>query len=169
MIIRRRSHFGWGPSDADFAMPQRGIVLHFNGRATHLSAHAECIAYWKRVRSFHVDGNGWVDIGYSFGVCPHGEVFTGRGLYRYQAAQGTTEGNREYYSITLMVGGTEVPPAQQIDMVRDFRRYLIGLGAGVEIRPHQEFFDTDCPGPVITELLSQGAFDHGTALGLDLA
>ncbi|MDX3767890.1 peptidoglycan recognition family protein [Streptomyces sp. AK08-01B] len=123
-----------------------------------MSAHDECIAYWQRVRSFHMDQNGWVDIGYSFGACPHGELFTGRGLGHYQAAQGTTAGNSDYYSVTLMVGGLEVPSSRQITAVRALRDHLIDLGLSAEIRAHREFFDTECPGRVIDDLLRQGAF-----------
>lgn len=161
MILRERSEFGWGESPADPARPRLGLVVHYNGRATNLDAHEDCLAYWQRVRDGHVNGNGWVDIGYSFGVCRHGEVFTGRGLDRYQAAQGTTAGNQDYYSVSFMLGAGEAPTGEQIAAMRQLREYLMGLGVGPAVRAHHEFYDTECPGPVLSELVTTGAF--GTA------
>ncbi|MFD3487979.1 peptidoglycan recognition family protein [Streptomyces sp. NPDC058665] len=158
MILRQREFFGWPPTEADPAEPSEGLVLHYNGSATSLREHADCVAYWQRVRRFHIDGNGWVDIGYSFGVCPHGEVFAGRGFDRYQAAQGTTAGNTDYYSVSLMIGGVESPTEVQLGGLAEFRGLLLDLGVTPCVRGHREFFATECPGAVVGELLDQGFF-----------
>lgn len=160
LVIRQRSYFGWPESPADPVQPRKGVVIHYNGRATDLGPHEDCVAYWQRVRTHHMVGNGWVDIGYSFGVCRHGETFVGRGLDRYQAAQGTTEGNTDYYSISLMLGGLETPTDDQVAAVREFRAHLISeYGVAPVLLPHSQFFDTECPGPVVQELIRQGVFD----------
>ncbi|WP_236572280.1 N-acetylmuramoyl-L-alanine amidase [Nocardiopsis sp. FR4] len=158
MILRPRSYFGWGGSGASYADPTRGLVIHYNGPATNLRSHSDCIAYWKRVRRDHMRGNGWADLGYSWGACRHGEVFTGRGLRRYQAAQGTTRGNSEWYSVTLMLGGNEQPTQGHIQAVRDLRAYLMARGVGGAIRGHRSFVSTSCPGDVLYELVLDGTF-----------
>ncbi|GAA1456988.1 hypothetical protein GCM10009603_05070 [Nocardiopsis exhalans] len=158
MILRPRSYFGWGPSGASGASPTRGLVIHYNGPATRLRKHADCIAYWKRVRRDHMNSNGWADLGYSWGACRHGEVFTGRGLGRYQAAQGTTSGNSQWYSVTLMLGGDEQPTDGHIQAVRDLRTYLMARGVGSAIRGHRDFVSTSCPGDILYELVADGTF-----------
>jgi hypothetical protein len=90
-----RSDLGWGASGASYANPRQGLVVHYDGSNQNLANrdHSACVAYWKNTRKFHTGpARGWADLGYSFGACPHSYVFEGRGLYKYQAAQGTTPG-----------------------------------------------------------------------------
>ncbi|PRX95558.1 peptidoglycan recognition protein family protein [Allonocardiopsis opalescens] len=165
MIIRPRSYFGWGPSGADYANPRSGLVVHYNGPATDLDGHDECVAYWKDCRSQHMRGNGWADVGYSYAACRHGEVFTGRGLNRYQAAQGTTSGNANWYSVTLMLGGSERPTDEQVRGVRDLRAYLMERGVSGAVRGHRDFIATECPGDVLYALVENGTFTRPPAAG----
>jgi hypothetical protein len=158
MIIRPRAYFGWPKSAADEANPERGLVIHYNGRATHIVTHDQCVDYWQRIRIDHTEKNGWVDIGYSFGSCRHGEIFEGRGLNFYQAAQGTSDGNSLYYSVSLMIGRGEVPTTLQILAVQNLRTHLMSRGLGSAVRGHHEFYDTDCPGQVIINMIKRGAF-----------
>ncbi|WP_187347160.1 hypothetical protein [Nocardiopsis sp. CNR-923] len=96
-----RTYFGWSASSpADYADPESGLVVHYNGPATNLGGHSACVSYWKNARNDHVNNRGWADIGYSFGVSTEGAIFEGRGLHRYQAAQGTSSGNANYYSVS---------------------------------------------------------------------
>ncbi|MEE2040167.1 N-acetylmuramoyl-L-alanine amidase [Nocardiopsis sp. CT-R113] len=158
MILRPRSYFGWGASGADYANPDSGLVIHYNGAATGLKTQADCVRYWKGVRSSHVNGNGWADLGYSFGVAVNGEVFTGRGLNKYQAAQGTTSGNSNWYSVSLMIGGNEQPTPAQIQGVRDLRAYLMARGVSGAIRGHRDFVSTSCPGTPLYRMVQDGTF-----------
>ncbi|WP_187347138.1 hypothetical protein [Nocardiopsis sp. CNR-923] len=101
MIDYPRTYFGWSASSpADYADPEAGLVVHYNGAPTGLDDHGDCVSYWKNTRDDHVNNRGWADIGYSFGVSTEGHVFEGRGLHRYQAAQGTSSGNANYYSVS---------------------------------------------------------------------
>jgi hypothetical protein len=157
----QRSIFGWGPSDADSAHPTQGLVIHYDGSKQGLASkpHTACIAYWKQTRAFHTGpARGWADLGYSFGACPHGEIFEGRGLNRAQAAQGTTAGNRNWYSVTLMSGPGEEPTAAQIEAVRELRAWLMAKGLGGQIRGHRDFFGTSCPGDALYRLVKDGTF-----------
>jgi peptidoglycan hydrolase-like protein with peptidoglycan-binding domain len=158
MILRSRSYFGWGASGADYANPRSGLVVHYNGGPTYLKTQADCVRYWKGVRSSHVNSNGWADIGYSFGIAVNGEVFTGRGLNRYQAAQGTTSGNANYYSVSLMIGGTERPTPEQIQGVKDLRAYLMARGNSGTVLGHRDFVSTSCPGTPLYTMVQDGTF-----------
>ncbi|WP_116248271.1 peptidoglycan recognition family protein [Nocardiopsis sp. FIRDI 009] len=160
MIDYRRTYFGWSASSpAAHADPGSGLVVHYNGAATHLDDHAECVSYWKNTRDHHVSGRGWADIGYSFGVSVEGHVFEGRGLYRYQAAQGTTAGNASYYSVSLMIGDGERPTPAQIDGVRRLRAWLTAEhGVSGTVLGHRDFVSTSCPGSELYALVEDGTF-----------
>lgn len=107
--------------------------------------------------------HGWLDIGYSFGVCPHadekgeGFLFEGRGLYREQAAQ--PGGNTTYYSVTLMLGDGEHPTDVQIQTVRELREWLHKKTGNAEtIKGHRDFFETSCPGTILYKMVKDGTF-----------
>jgi hypothetical protein len=161
MRITQRAAFGWGASAATPANPTLGLVIHYDGSNQGLARklHGACVTYWQQTRRFHMGpGRGWADIGYSFGVCPHGEVLEGRGLGRYQAAQGTTAGNANWYSATLMSGPDEPPTAAQIDAVRQLRAWLMSKGVAGAVRGHRDFVSTTCPGDVLYRMVRDGVF-----------
>jgi hypothetical protein len=157
--IEARSSFGWGATRAGRATPSQGIVIHYDGfnRALAAKGHAACRAYWKKTRAFHMGSTrGWVDIGYSWGVCPHGGVFEGRGLYRSQAAQ--PGGNSTWYSVTTMGGDSEDLTGAQIEALRDLRAWLRAEhGVGDGVRGHRDFISTSCPGDRTYKLIKSGA------------
>ncbi|MEV2274024.1 peptidoglycan recognition family protein [Nocardiopsis sp. NPDC049922] len=162
MIDYPRTYFGWSASSpADYADPESGLVVHYNGPATGLTGHGDCVAYWKATRDGHVSGNGWADIGYSFGISTEGGIFEGRGLNRYQAAQGTTSGNRNWYSVSLMIGEGERPTDAQIDGVRRLRARLMSEhGVSGRVLGHRDFSSTSCPGSLLYDLVEDGTFEQ---------
>lgn len=160
----KRSYFGWGRTAAHSASPSRGLVIHYDGPGQNLTSkpHQDCISYWKSVRKYHMNSNGWLDIGYSFGVCPHsdssgdGYVFEGRGLNREQAAQ--PGGNTTYYSVTLMLGDGEHPTDVQIQTVRELREWLHRKGNANTVKGHRDFISTSCPGSILYGMVKDGTF-----------
>lgn len=159
MQMVKRSDLGWGSSGAANAHPNRGLVIHYDGSDQGLAgkSHSACVAYWKNTRRFHTGpSRQWVDIGYSFGACPHGYVFEGRGLDRAQAAQ--PSGNTTYYSCTLMSGPGEQPTPAQIDAVRELRAWLMSKGVGGLVKGHRDFFSTSCPGDHLYRMVRDGTF-----------
>lgn len=170
MQLVKRSAFGWGASGASYAHPTRGLVIHYDGSDQNLAGkdHAACVDYWRRTRKFHMGpSRKWADIGYSFGCCPHGYVFEGRGLDRVQAAQ--PSGNTTYYSVTLMSGPGEEPTPEQINAVRELRAWLMDKGVGPLVKGHRDFYSTDCPGTVLYRLVKDGTFSKspGDAAPID--
>jgi hypothetical protein len=160
-----RSSFGWPATAANRAHPTLGLVVHYDGSDQGLAGkpHSACVDYWKRTRLFHMHTRGWLDIGYSFGACPHGMVLEGRGLDREQAAQ--PGGNTTWYSVTLMSGPGEHPTDKQITAVRELRAWLIGKGLAAAVRGHRDFVSTDCPGSVLYGMVHDGTFAKSTPGG----
>jgi hypothetical protein len=159
MQLVKRSAFGWGTTGAAYAKPRQGLVIHYDGSDQNLAGkpHASCVDYWVRTRKFHTGSNRqWVDIGYSFGACPHGFVFEGRGENHAQAAQ--PGGNTTWYSVTLMSGPGEKPTLAQIEAVRELRAHLMSRGLGGAVKGHRDFYSTSCPGNELYRLVRDGTF-----------
>lgn len=158
MKFVNRASFGWGPTAAGYAPCRNGLVIHYNGGNTGLyrKPHSSCVSYWKNTRRFHMSGRGWLDIGYSFGVCPHGFVFEGRGWQKNQAAQ--PGGNTTWTSCTLMSGPDEDPTPAQIQGVRELRQWLRGKGLRSAVKGHRDFYATACPGNRLYALVRNGTF-----------
>jgi hypothetical protein len=163
MKLQKRSTFGWGPTAARSAHPTNGLVVHFDGSKQGLAskAHSACTAYWKNTRKFHMGPErGWLDIGYSFMVCPHGYVLEGRGVNHEQAAQ--PGGNTTWYSCTFGSGPGEKPNAAQLQAFRDLRAWLrSSYGVGAAVTYHGKFISTDCPGTVLKAMVLNGSIIAG--------
>lgn len=166
-----RSDFGWSRhSPATPADPKKGLVVHYDGSDQRLADkdHSACIAYWRWCRAFHTGpARGWADIGYSFGACPHGYVLEGRGLFRYQAAQGTTAGNRDYYSVTLMCGPSDPVTDVQVNAVRQLRAWLMEPATSIsgKVLGHRDFTSTSCPGDRAYRMVRDGTFARPAVWG----
>lgn len=157
MKLETRRDFGWPATSARSAPCDQGLVVHYDGSNQGLASkdHSACRAYWKSTRTFHMKSHGWLDIGYSYGVCPHGVVFEGRGWAREQAAQ--PGGNTTWTSVTFMSGPAEDPTPAQIEAFKELRAWLRGRGLGSGIRGHRDFVSTSCPGDRLYRLVKSGA------------
>lgn len=162
LIIETRSSMGWPYTpNAERAACDTGMVAHYNGGPTGLSVdkpHSKCREYWDWCRDFHINGNGWNDVGYCWFMCPHGIALQGRAtedsLY-VQAAQ--PGGNSTWMSCTFGIGGDEVPSDEAIlgwQLLRDHCEHRYGVGDPV--LPHSAFIPTDCPGAEIDDLIENG-------------
>ncbi len=138
---------------------RHGFTIHWNGPAARCvgHAHSRCEGFWEAVRRYHVDTKGWSDIAYSFGVCPHGVRFTGRGWDKSQFANGADQvghddgGDRYWYTVLTFLGEGEVPTPEMVEGVRE----LIGEGrasgrCGMRVLPHNAFKRKTCPGTEFT-------------------
>lgn len=143
---------------------RRGFTIHHNGPPARCvgQPHSRCEAFWRAVRDFHVNGQGWSDIAYSFGVCPHGIRFVGRGWDRNQFANGSDDvgeddgADRYWYTVLVFLGGDEKPTAPMELGVRN----LIDEGrrtgrCGMRVTPHNFWKRKACPGPEFTVLAAE--------------
>jgi hypothetical protein len=144
---------------------RKGFVIHWNGPPANCvgRTHDRCVQYWNAVRNFHMSPtptrDAWSDIAYSFGVCPHGIRFTGRGWHKNQFANGSdvvppNDGaDSEWYTVLTFIGEGEHPTQPMIDNVK----VLIHEGrqnqlCGQRVLPHNAFKIKTCPGPEFTAL-----------------
>ncbi|GLX01211.1 peptidoglycan-binding domain-containing protein [Microtetraspora sp. NBRC 16547] len=140
----------------------KGVKVHYTGGRVDpaiVDDHARCTAVVKSIQSFHMDGNGWIDIGYSMIACPHRQVFVGRGPHNLPAANGSGL-NSGHYAVLGLVGdsGLVEPPDGLLHAILDAVDYLRAQGgAGKEIKGHRDGYSTDCPGAALYAWVSKGA------------
>lgn len=162
-LITRKA---WGARPAKVRVPHldstHGVKVHYTGMfvlAERPDLHAPCIGLVKRIQDDHMDSNGWNDIGYSFLVCRHGDVFEGRGLNKLPAANGAGL-NAGHYAVCGLVGnkGLILPSEAMLNGIRDAIEYCRAKGdAGNEIKGHRDGYSTDCPGPKLYSWVQAGA------------
>lgn len=168
--IRTRLEFGWPKPTVPRANTDLGMVAHYDGSNQGLAdkPHSACLAYWTHTRAFHVapvarGGRGWSDIGYAYGVCPHGSIFEGRGYGYQQAAQvqqgnGLPHGNDRWVSCTFMSGPSEHPTDAQLAAWHHLRAWLMdSKKMKATVKGHRNFSMTDCPGDLLYGLVTDGS------------
>lgn len=165
MKLEKRASFGWPATAAGPAPCKNGMVAHYDGSNQGLAgkSHEACRTYWKSTRKFHMGpSRGWLDIGYSFGVCPHGYVLEGRGFGHVQAAQ--PGGNSTWTSATFMSGPSEHPTDAQLKAWGELRAWLRGShGVAAAVKGHREFVSTSCPGGILWKMVTDGDLKLGAA------
>ncbi|MFF5205050.1 peptidoglycan recognition family protein [Streptosporangium sp. NPDC000396] len=112
----------------------------------------------------HMDGNGWMDIGYSAVVCGHRKVFVGRGLHHLPAVNGPGL-NGDHYAVLGLVGtsGVATPLDGMLHGIRDAIEWLRDEGdAGNEIKGHRDGYATSCPGDALYAWVRAGALRPST-------
>ena len=159
MAIITRKDMNWPATTANKANTNSGLVMHYDGNNRGLANKScgSCKAYWEWCRDFHMGpGRDWQDVGYSYFVCPHGNRYNGREYGHEQAAQ--PGGNTTWTSCTLALGPAETPTDAQINGVRKLRAELMKKGMKAAIRGHSQFISTNCPGPIIRRMITDGTF-----------
>ncbi len=182
--ILRRGAWGARPPKYAYSYTRAGHVgVHHTASVDDFTASTrdECAARLRAIQAFHMDTNGWNDIGYAWVVCRHGDVFQGREDDDDSTdVQGAHDGfNRESTGLSLL--GYFHPPydqhptAEQLDSLVDLIAWISGLrridpegrsfyeafGADVDnVYGHREVKETSCPGDhlfALKELLRAAA------------
>ncbi|MEU8379003.1 N-acetylmuramoyl-L-alanine amidase [Streptosporangium sp. NPDC048865] len=139
----------------------KGVKVHYTGGTVDpdiVNDHKLCVAVVRSIQNHHMDGNGWIDIGYSLLCCPHRKVFEGRGRNHVPSANGAGL-NSGHYAVLGMVGnagftrpndGVKWGILDAIDYLRDKG------GAGREIKGHRDGYNTSCPGGPLYDWVKAG-------------
>ncbi|MFT5690203.1 MAG: hypothetical protein ACI8PQ_003058, partial [Planctomycetota bacterium] len=101
---------------------------------------------------YHMNNNGWGDIGYHYLIDPQGRIFAGRSL-KWQGAHADGMNNVENIGVCLLGNFDEERPSAQAvasmqSLLTDLRgRFGIPLRG---IKQHSEFKNTECPGTYLS-------------------
>ncbi|CAF1234774.1 unnamed protein product [Rotaria magnacalcarata] len=123
------------------------VVIHHTTGGT-CAAKSACIVKMKGFQNYHMDSNGWVDIGYSFLVGEDGNIYEGRG-WTYVGAH--TYGYNSQ-SIGISVIGdymSQKPNSAALNSVKALIECGISRGyisSTYTLRGHRDLDSTSCPG-----------------------
>lgn len=151
-----------------FPGPRRGIKYHHLGEDGNWQPkdHNACHAKVRSIQNYHMDVNGWSDIGYSFLVCPHGDAFEGRGLVRRSSANGNPDLNNRDYAVVLMISDSskQKPGDAMLRGAALVGDYIRANGpAGAWAGSHSDGMATACPGTNVKRWVDAGAKAPGGA------
>ncbi|MGY4960364.1 peptidoglycan-binding protein [Streptomyces sp. 900105245] len=159
-----RKELGWPASAAPLQASTRGVKVHYEGTTVStnlLTDHGACIAEWKAIRKSHLANvrEGYSDIAYNYGACPHGYLLEGRGIGRRTGANGNQPLNQAHYAVVGLVGdkGLTEPTDEMLGAIRDGIELLRLHGAGTEIKGHRDGYATACPGGPLYAWVQKGA------------
>ncbi|WP_328358517.1 peptidoglycan-binding protein [Streptomyces sp. NBC_00445] len=160
------------------------FIHHRGGGSSDLDNAAECA---KDVADAWSDmyGKADGDIGYNYFVCPHGDIYEGRGLERGEAnggdapAQGNVPKghvwvadhgavgrNAAFYSICGLLRSEDEPTSAMRTSIKNLIAYLrtdvpAGKKAGPNMFPHSKGYNTECPGNLLRYAHTGSLMDPG--------
>jgi hypothetical protein len=137
----------------------RGVAVHYSGmNADEQRLHANCAARVRGMQRYHQETREWLDIAYNHVFCRHGFVFVGRGFGVRSAANGTKEANDHYFAVCFLgddsVGRADVTPEARRALEQLIAEYRRRYPKAREVRPHSDFFATQCPGDELCALIT---------------
>jgi peptidoglycan hydrolase-like protein with peptidoglycan-binding domain len=171
VLIHSRDTWGGGPhreltGTTTWEPWTGGVALHHRGNGSFRpSRESDCQAEILHVFEQNTNPPWWRfdlekydDIQYNFLVCPHGEIYEGRGLHNRPAANGaaTRDGigaNTGFFAVCGLLKSDDHPSLAMRRSIRELIGYLRGRTrnrAGHLILAHQDFVDTKCPGNLLS-------------------
>lgn len=134
----------------------KGVTLHWEGPHIGVFPHRRCAEKVRGIQAFHRNSRGWADIAYNAVVCPHGDVFEGRGAGVRSAANGNVQTNDDWYAVCYLGGqGDGFSDAGKGGMIAAVTWLRVDGAAGPLVNGHRDHKSTDCPGPDIYEWLQE--------------
>lgn len=162
MSIVSRSDWGARSATNRTAVPassRTSFVVHYDG-GTPIPVPADetgCAAQMRQTQAYHMDGNGWADIGYNFVICQHGTVWEGRGWDVLGAHAGAT-GNVAGIGVQVHIGGAQEPTEAALGAVRWLKEQADGrFHRTLAWKGHRDYMATSCPGEILYGWVRSGA------------
>lgn len=157
--VTKRPRSEWGASAPKNPLNARGtnrnyVVFHHTGWNFSDTSLSACKAEIKEVQDYHMNNNGWDDIGYHYLVDPEGRVWEGRDKYK--------EGSHTYgYNDNLGVCvlgdfegwifgiGLQTMTTKAYNGMRDIAAFCVwwdDIDLPYGIKGHKDLGSTACPG-----------------------
>ncbi|CAM9685358.1 peptidoglycan-recognition protein SC2-like [Lampetra fluviatilis] len=147
------SRSGWGARSPNgitsMPVPVYYFIIHHTATPT-CSDEAACSARVRSIQNYHMDSNGWSDIGYSFLVGGDGNVYEGRGWDRQGAH---TSGYNTHLAASFIGDFTSSKPvASAITAAKALITCAINKGklkSSYRLIGHRQVGSTTCPGDAL--------------------
>lgn len=151
ILFWRRAELGLpAPKQAiEQATKTEFIVHHSGGTELGRSDNAD---WWRTICDFHMSHNGWIAVGYNFGVAndPHdpdvAHVLEGRGWHGVGAH--TVNHNAQGLGVCYLRNGAATPAIKRaIRFLYDSANQI--LGRPLKAFGHRDLYKTECPGDLL--------------------
>ncbi|TRY68830.1 hypothetical protein TCAL_15127 [Tigriopus californicus] len=146
--IISRAEWGARPANPSFMGDSVPNMFVHHAEGPDCYNQEDCMAQVRGIQNYHMDSNGWSDIGYSFLVGGDGNVYEGRGWNKIGAH---TQGYNSVGYGTCFIGSfmTKNPTQEAMDVYQQLASCAVGLGkvqSNYEMFGHRQAGSTDCPG-----------------------
>jgi hypothetical protein len=129
-------------------------VHHDGANPVVIRSLTDAYALMRRDQNYHMDHNGWDDIGYNFlvisapGYAVDGFVLEGRG--RDVVGAHCLNWNTPWIGVQVAVGGAQVPSPKALSAVRALHDgFVKAAGHSLGMKGHKDGYNTACPGPLL--------------------
>lgn len=143
---RNRVALSWPKVDA--------FVAHYSGPGTVKQTP-------RIIQDYHMDTNGWADIGYNLLVDIRGTVYEGRGWDTLGAH--TKDNNSHTFGVCFIGGPDDLTTAAKQGLRWCYDQAVGHAGRPLLMRGHKDYNATDCPGAALYGWVHSGMPWPGTA------
>ena len=147
--IRTRSQWGsrsTNPAWLTTQPPTHFVVHHTDG--ARCATQSACDTQMRNIQNFHMNNNGWVDIGYNFCIGDNAQIYEGRGWNR-AGAHSPSFNSRSIGFCFMGAFNTVLPPAAALSTAQAFvicSRDWGRLTTTYRVMGHRQDVATTCPG-----------------------
>ena len=159
---------GWGarkprgvPTTVPISSRTATCTHHDGSHPIAVTTMEAACALMRKDQDFHMDTNGWDDIGYNFlvisapGYAIDGRIFEGRG--RDVVGAHCKDWNTPWIGIQIAVGGSQRPSNLALNSARELHEACVkGAGHQLAKKGHFQGFPTACPGTFLKAWLAAG-------------
>lgn len=137
----------------------QGVAVHWEGVSSEPDSHAGCGAQWEGIRAYHARVGYGPNTAYNWGVCFHGQRFTGRGWDTRSAANGAgVPYNATHYAVCWFGGVNTSPPSEAAKAgIRGVLDEAAAREGATDWIAHSDCVPTQCPGDVLRDWVHVGA------------
>ncbi|XP_072180857.1 peptidoglycan recognition protein 3-like [Diadema setosum] len=138
--------------------PTRYALVHHTA-GSQCYSQSSCESTVRGIQDYHMDSNGWWDIGYNFLIGGDGNVYEGRGW----DIKGAHAGSYNSYSIGISMMGTFTYTSPSSTMMNTLYSLLDCLESNNKILScytlygHRQASSTECPGEQLYDLIQSHA------------
>lgn len=165
MIVLSRDEWSARKKQGGPVPVQLGLVVVHHFWKPHVDAGVPLsreVDIMQGVQRFHVEDQGWADIGYNWIIFQSGHVYEGRGWGR--AGAHTKGQNSKSVGICFAINGDEfyLTPAA-IEACRELLAEGVELGfiaRNFQIKGHRDYAEKSCPGRLVYPILDSLRPDH---------
>ncbi|XP_039366844.1 peptidoglycan recognition protein 4-like [Mauremys reevesii] len=164
-IISRSQWGARAPTNrAQLSIPVPYVIIHHTAGSS-CTSQASCSQVVRGIQNYHMDSNGWADIGYNFLIGEDGRVYEGRGW----STVGAHAYGWNHKSLGFSFLGTfssRVPNAAALNAAKSLIQCAVNRGSlssSYTLKGHRNVDSTECPGNALYNEITRWPRFQGSA------